>query len=458
VIETTPAEQWTERTDALETLVSYIPEAGSLLEHEPYWFNSPKTLRHLAIPLSSLLTDARSTVVKRTCESCTKLFDRCGKDARYLLKDIMPAIISVHAQTVHVIRNYVQNMVADALTKVPCKAAMPIWLDRLKNDKSRTVREACAVYLALSLQSWKDEEGYLTNEIWNQVGTSMIRSLRDPSPSVRDYVKECLEIFRAAHPELWETLIGDPGGPASNDPKLRRFLLRMGDEGVGQDDLSVASRGSVASLASNRSSRHRRPDQVPQRKPRSGLGPPMRITTGARFSPQRERTRSSSPESLNGRLHVAASFDAIEESPFVAGVTELKKQASERRGRRSSIMKDRWSRTSLGDKSEEDIESEAGKPPEPEHLVIAKKLLSAHKKAVDSTMEILRLEMDTLEDFERNVKSRDPNKPSEEDVLTYFEALGMCLDKRSEVAKELQSAMDSCAETDREQGELGTME
>jgi len=98
-------------------------------------------------------------------------------------------------------------------------------------------------------------------------------------------------------------------------------------------------------------------------------------------------------------------------------------------------MKDRWSRSSsnilplLGDEQESVIQKE------PEHQEIARKLLGAHKKSVDGMMETIRLEMDTLEDFESSEKT-------EEAVLTYFEALGLCLDRRAKLGKVLQTVMD----------------
>lgn len=75
---------------------------------------------------------------------------------------------------------------------------------------------------------------------------------------------------------------------------------------------------------------------------------------------------------------------------------------------------------------------------EPEHLSIGRKLLAAHKRSVDAMMEIIRLEMDTLDDFESSDMTED-------EVLTYFEALVLCLDKRARVAKKLQSAMDDAS-------------
>ena len=74
VIESTPADQWQLRSAALRTVVDSIPDGAAYAEIGDAGYNSPPILRHLSIPVGELLKDARSTVVKRTCESLTRLF------------------------------------------------------------------------------------------------------------------------------------------------------------------------------------------------------------------------------------------------------------------------------------------------------------------------------------------------------------------------------------------------
>jgi hypothetical protein len=245
-IETTAAEDWTTRTDAFSHLVGMIPE-GTAYSKNSAWYNNPALLRHLAIAVSELLKDARSSVVKRTCENLIILFNRCQGDARYLFKDMMPTILSVHAQTVQVVRTAVQNMVAEAIPEVPCKMVMPLWMDRLKVDKSRTVREACAFYLGLALQSWTTD-GYLTDEIWMQVGNVLVRTLRDPSPQVRVHAKAALQYMSNAQRRLFDELVNDPEGPSVKDPKIQKWLKSLGNgNSPDSEDLSVASKFSYNS-------------------------------------------------------------------------------------------------------------------------------------------------------------------------------------------------------------------
>ena len=473
IIDSTPTDEWLKRTGALQSLVSSIPR---IVDGSPQWYNSAKTLRHLAFPISSLLKDARSTVVKRTCESTSLLFVKCGMESRYLLKDLMVTIIGVHAQTVQVIRTYVQAMVMEALTKVPCKAAMPLWLEKLKTDKRKTVREACALYLVTGLAEWRHDPSYLSTDIWMQVGTMLVRTLRDPSPTVRETVKSGLNTIRYSQPEVWEKLVQDPQGPAAEDSKLQRYLLSMGSEG--DDDASVVSSRSMASNVSRGSGRGAAPTsastnntthQANPKTKRVGLGPPVRIAPfmAAKESTMVRSPRPRSPKSMtqNGTYTAQTTevfaFDEVD--PFIAGVEELKQKAK-RRSRRSSAMQERWrmSNTLLGHRSTSSLlaqatsllgqaESEVSVPTtytgapdvDPtEHLSLAQTLLDAHREHVDKIMETLRLEMDTMKEFELLVMDPDPSRPTEDDVLDYFESVGLCLDQRTASGKELQTAMD----------------
>lgn len=524
-IENVPPEEWQKRTGALQQLVNHIPTGSDYVSQEA-WFNSPKTLRHLCVPLAELLRDPRSSVVKRTCEAMCSLFGKCQDDARYLFKDLMPTILSVHAQTVQIIRNYVQSMVTDSLPVVQCKMVMPIWMERLKQDKSRTVREACTLYLGLALHYWSQEEGYLTGDIWMQVGASLIKVLRDPSPSVRLQAKNGLEIMRAAQPALWEKLVMDPDGPAGKDPRLQRMLLQP-DCGENLEDLSVASRTSMANRSANFASGRQSP--VPSslrgnRSPRlprvptsisvagsstrnlnnafatvsglgqsgqgqSSLGPPLRsamiakqqsAALGYHVNPaplDPPSTRDAAP-AQNGY-----SFDDDDESskpvafadnPFIANINELKSHAKNRRSRRSSLLLQRWRSGSFNDdvpsNNNHHIEyqsehnereqyslvtnptesSTASAPhlldpsiPMAEHIIIANQLLEAHQKHVDSIMETLKIEMETMREFEQVLlENSRTNRPTTDEVLDYFESVTICLDQRSSAADILQREMD----------------
>jgi len=625
-IEESQPANWQKRSSAFQKLVEAIPENAHKIENGSKWYSTPATLRHLAISIGELLKDPRSTVVKRTCLGLTSLFERCKVNARYLFKDLMPSVLSVHAQTVQVIRQAVENMVLEAIHEVPCKMIMPLWMERLRIDRSRTVRDACALYLGHALQNW-NEEGYLTDEIWFQVGRTLLGSVRDPSPNVRTYSKQVLEQMERSHPSVFDQLLNDESGPAGKDPKLFRWLKTLGQSVAAADaaeDLSVASRFSynsdmrmrsktaaaafspankmsqdrkqeehavipdsislnarsmrTSSTGSVGSASQRRSQGTPSSESPSRATPPRpppskrthtksiheepsgsyketdvfqnealtddeddeqivkqqsnetdeslpsfpsnldisswrqtiqksvesSRTTDSRYqqylsSPGKmvdSVVSASTPETPHGFRPTASTAKALEnkdekdqsekqkDATKISNVETLKK-FSKRRSRSSLLIQERLRVSSSVSMEEEDDDDEeeaqnteviqkrsdeennvpnpepklmsGSKPPmfpvskgapassvqssrAPEHMVIAIRLLRAHKEHVDTIMETLRIEMDTLRDFDQLLE--EAGRPTEEEVLDYYESVGLCLEQRSAAGAKLQSELD----------------
>ena len=600
VIEDTEASNWQKRAAAFQQLLDEVPENAFEEESGSAWYNSAATLRHLAISIGELLKDPRSTVVKRTCVALTTLFERCRGDARYLFKDLMPTILSVHAQTVQVIRQAVENMVMESIPVVPCKMVMPLWMERLRIDRSRTVRDACALYLGHSLRHW-NEAGYLTDEIWFQVGRTLLGSVRDPSPNVRAYSKQVLEETQRSHPTVFEQLLNDEDGPAGKDFKLRRWLKNLGQSAAhggadAAEDLSVASRftynsdmrmrskavetanafGSPARLPSRANdddgavpnsisltkgrrksdgARQGQPPRAPAQKtsiPRNEeLTDDSDEGISKQHSHESEESGSNFPSDLNlsswretikksvdssaGRIDsrfnltsppgiklnssadpstpdtplvfqpTASTVSALANNTNDSGsnvqqqqaekvvkdaeaqedqqdgkITDMKalKKYSKRRTRSSLLIQERlrvsssvededFGQSSTVSQKRSDEENNmpnpaqapksASKPPvhpgvkgspaasnqvqqAPEHMVIAIRLLRAHKEHVDTIMETLRIEMDTLRDFDQLLE--EAGRPTEEEVLDYYESVGLCLEQRSAAGERLQDELD----------------
>jgi hypothetical protein len=524
VLEKSTPEDWKKRTQALATLVASIP-SGSEYSAEEAWYNSPAILRHLAWPLAELLKDPRSTVVMRTCESCAELFAKCQADARYLLKDLMPTVLACHSQTVRVIQSTVQDMMVDVLSFTPCKMAMPVWLDRLKSDKSRSVREACAMYLGIALTEWT-EVGYLSAQIWEQVGTALTKALRDPAPQVRQQAKRGLESINQQQPDIFDRLVDN--SDLVRDARVQKVLSRIQAGEAVADDTSVASSraGSVGSR--NRTGGGSRsitprgtgrqsaseskaiPKTIGVTSPAphkgGGLGPPVRVagpfhaavSSPPKIKRKAEEDKEVGSSSANGiatsssddpaALPAAAntSFDTTETNesdlPVIASADELREYAKSRGGsRRSSLLQERFARShtqssenvgstldldEILNKESEDEEHNKdaadtngggteSHPPAgdsappvisisvPEHTRIAEAILGAHKKHVDLIMETLKVEMDALKEFELTMLEQGPvGRPTEDEVLEYFESVGLCVEQRAKAGVILQKKLD----------------
>ena len=270
------ADSWQARTLALEKLVNHVPASdteegisaalavgnvgsggGSVSGYSPPdgmvpFYLSPTTLRRLASPIGNLLTDPRSSVVKHACHHLVLLVERTGAApsispsdssrtashrpdrARHLLRDLLPTILTLHAQTVNVIRGYTTTMMLTVISLCRFKSGLPTLLDALRKNKSRDVREACARYLRAVLEAWSgttaqnavgERTAYLTQDVVTHIGNALAKALMDPSQCVRMEARTGFETFRTYYPEAWHAIVHRDGGPLSKDLRLKKSII-----------------------------------------------------------------------------------------------------------------------------------------------------------------------------------------------------------------------------------------
>ena len=287
-IDRLPSDEWRARTLAFEQLVDFIPAERGERDGQSKrwtsgtvpWYRSPATLRRLALPLRDLLGDGRSTVVRHTCDNLSRLIARVavinggpnegdgniegegrggggdGGDpltpppqsdvARYLLKDLLPAILALHGQTVNLIRGYALAMMLDVIPRCRFKSGLPTILERLRRDKSRDVREACARYVRAVMESWTKSVGgggdagsvagkatgtgggrdsYITRDIALHIGNALARALTDPSQCVRMEARVGFETFRSVHSDVWSHIVRRADGPLSKDLRVKKSVI-----------------------------------------------------------------------------------------------------------------------------------------------------------------------------------------------------------------------------------------
>jgi hypothetical protein len=167
-------------------------------------------------------------------------------------------------------------------------------------------------------------------------------------------------------------------------------------------------------------------------------------------------------------VEINQSFDSQDSDVSVlrpiATAEQLRKKAQRRtmgtsNRRRSSLLHDRMLRSpkpavnasfhSRGGTNNKAVDvtrlslSEISNHPHlPMHTKIAYELLEAHKLHVDQIMETLKVEMDALKDFELIMLEKGPVRPTEDEVLEYFESLGLCLEQRKKAGSIMQKRMD----------------
>jgi hypothetical protein len=78
-----------------------------------------------------------------------------------------------------------------------------------------------------------------------------------------------------------------------------------------------------------------------------------------------------------------------------------------------------------------------------EHFDIGRELLGAHKKHMDSLMEILKLEMDAMRVSEKLLKQ---TILTEEDLVRYCESVELCLERRTDLTSDLKKKLHQLCE------------
>jgi len=297
-IATLPTDEWRARTLAFEALIESLPKPNDAPSYIGSgivpWYRSHTAMRRLFKPLSGLLLDARSTVAKHTCQHLAFLITRVkdlnpphSDTSKYLLKDLLPTVLALHAQTVKLIRGYVLEMMQIVIPLCRFKSGLPVLLERLRKDKSPDVREACVLYLRLIIFHWtKDVESplspggedqyvktqeYLTPSICQHIGNGLARALMDQSQVVRLEARNAFEIFRFKYPDIWNQIVQKRDGILSKDQRLRKSIINAAmkadadgrtdysnyypayDEGEDYDGKSMHSAGSRKSWDSKES-------------------------------------------------------------------------------------------------------------------------------------------------------------------------------------------------------------
>ena len=488
-------DEWRARTLAFEALIETLPGSGSAPTYSTSsgimpWYKSYTALRKLSDPISSLLLNARSTVVKHATQHLAFLVQSV-KDAnpphsdmcKYLLKDLVPAVLTMHAQTVKLIKGYALEVMGIMIPLCRFKSGLPVLLERLRKDRSRDVREACVVYLRMIVKHWSGDDDiasdqvYLTNNICTHIGNGLARALMDPAQNVRTEARNAFELYRHKYPDLWNEIVQKPGGILSKDSRLKKSIMAVAikadKEGANIEDFypsyeegedydtrtlgSAGSRNSINSWKSNSSFMSKNSQRSQSNK--TGFRAANRSTSRTRNN---RATRSS-----NGPLPPASKRA---QGPFgnLASTDKnlTKKSTSNGTLNRKPVAQSPASEPTAPDNAENNPPS----PPDSvdsfpkvitavetkptENYLISNALVSAHKEHIDVLMESLRAEMTTVRDFESLLvqsQSRPDEDgtygPSEDDVLKYYETVYSFLDKGTENASKLRKEMERISAT-----------
>lgn len=477
-LDSLPKDEWRARTLAFETLIGSLPASGgssggtnaSSSSSPPSrfvggvmpWYSSYTALRRLANPISSLLLNPRSSVVKHSTQHMAYFVQRVrdanppGTDmCKYLLKDLLGPVLAMHGQTVNVIRIYAMEMMTIIIPLCRFKSGLPVLLEKLRKDKSRDVREACVKYLRLIIRYWSEtgddasissasgQEPYLTANICTHIGNGLARALMDPAQTVRSEARSAFEFFRYHYPEIWNEIVQKPNGILSKDARLKKSIMNAamrensaggGMKGGGAhddeynptasledgEDYEIRTLGSAGSRTSL-NSWNSNSSFVSRNSSKPGYRATMRSQNHVRSKVVATRPSGSTPLRTNASSanhHTSHNHGSLPPSskrmppmshaPAAAAPTTKSPAKGAQRSKPMSPPLSSTSRTASTDTATSTTFVTGNSVPSTtllerkpnENYLISNQLLAAHKQYIDDLMEDLRSEMNTIRDFE----------------------------------------------------------
>ena len=209
------------------------------------------SLRNLSYPFRTLLTDLRALVVKAACATLATLSQMLENRLVLLLRDLLPTLLSLHAQTVKVMHGYAQSAVETMLSYTKnSRPIVGILISDMRTNKSKDVRSVCITYIDVILTNWtmtsffirtSNGEGKKSNRatknrytpknnrerpLYLIIGRQLMKSIADPSQQVRIQARQTfMSTFRRKFPSQFLDVIHDHDGPLAKEPRLKRSIL-----------------------------------------------------------------------------------------------------------------------------------------------------------------------------------------------------------------------------------------
>ncbi|XP_031371453.1 CLIP-associated protein isoform X2 [Punica granatum] len=173
-------------------------------------------LKQLVGPLSTQLSDRRSTIVKQACHLLCFLSKELLGDFEACAEMFIPVLFKLVVITVLVIAESADNCIKTMLLNCKVARALPRIADSAKNDRNSVLRARCCEYALLILENWADApEIQRSADIYED----LIRCcVADAMSEVRSTARMCYRMFSKTWPERSRRLF------LSFDPAIQRII------------------------------------------------------------------------------------------------------------------------------------------------------------------------------------------------------------------------------------------
>ncbi|KAG8640296.1 hypothetical protein MANES_13G042800v8 [Manihot esculenta] len=197
-------------------------------------------LKQLVGPLSTQLSDRRSSIVKQACHLLCFLSKELLGDFEACAEMFIPALFKLVVITVLVIAESADNCIKTMLRNCKVSRMLPRIADCAKNDKNAVLRARCCEYALLILEYWADApEIHRSADLYED----LIRCcVADAMSEVRSIARMCYRMFAKTWPERSRRLF------SCFDPVIQR-IINEEDGGLHKRHASPSLRDRSAQLS-----------------------------------------------------------------------------------------------------------------------------------------------------------------------------------------------------------------
>ncbi|GMI76168.1 CLIP-associated protein, CLIP-ASSOCIATED PROTEIN [Hibiscus trionum] len=173
-------------------------------------------LKQLVSPLSTQLSDRRSSIVKQACHLLSFLSMELLGDFETCAEIFIPVLFKLVVITVLVIAESADNCIKTMLRNCKVGRVLPRIADCAKNDRSAVLRAKCCEYALLMLEHWPDApEIQRSADLYEE----LIRCcVADAMSEVRSTARMCYRMFTKTWPDRSRRLF------SSFDPVIQRII------------------------------------------------------------------------------------------------------------------------------------------------------------------------------------------------------------------------------------------
>ncbi|CAA6655371.1 unnamed protein product [Spirodela intermedia] len=212
-----PEKDWSIRIAAMQRIEGLV--LGGATDFPSF----PMLLKQLVTPLSSQLSDRRSSIVKQACHLLNFLSKELLGDFEACAETLIPVIFKLVVITVLVIAESADNCIKTMLRNCKVARVLPRIADCAKNDRSAILRARCCEYALLILEYWADApEIQRSADLYEDLIKCCVA---DAMSEVRSTARTCYRMFAKTWPERSRRLL------LSFDPVIQR-LINEEDGGI----------------------------------------------------------------------------------------------------------------------------------------------------------------------------------------------------------------------------------